>query len=833
MSDKVNGMGKDNFLTVNAKTTFIGTPQPITICSGASIVIQGDVESPVPNSYSWEVLQGSTWVVAPGAANGADYQPVLLVNTGNSNIIYSIRRKIVTAGATAYDSFYDVTVLTTAAITNNVITSPATAVFCSTGSVATITGSTPTGGIGGFVYQWQFSTDNVNFANIPGANGVDYIPGAVTVTTYYRRVVAASCTVPVISNSISITILSGLSNNVITAPVINSFCLSGDPAAITGNTPSGGSGLYTYQWQSSTDAVNFTDIAGATSIDYDPATIFTTMFYRRLATTSGCAVPVYSNVVIINILPTVTNNVITAPVVASFCVIGSPSAIIGNTPNGGNGGYTYQWQISTDGLTFTDISAATTKDYVPAAINATTYYRRVAVSGSCIVPITSNTITLTITPLPTPPVMAPTSTTICPGSVSTFSIINAQAGAIYNWYDSAAKTNLLYTGTSYTTPPLYTTTILYIENSNGSCSSASSTVQIIVLPPPTAPLLVNSSITTCPGSSATLTLASPQAGYIYNWYTAASGGTPVFTGTSFTTPALLATTSYYVEATSVTGCISTSRTSATVSMPALDPITVQGASVCPGSSATLSATSASLNATMSWYTTQTGGTPIYTGNTFTTPALTVDTRYYVEATNNTTGCISPSRELVQAIILQPLTAPVVNVDAATNSSVTFKWQPVMGATAYLISLDNGATYVSPSTGAAALTETITGLQLNQSVTIFVEAVGVTACQVSPATAATGVTISQTDEIFVPNAFTPNGDGKNDIIYVRSQSIKTLKFYVYSQWGELLFSTTDTSGGWDGTFKGTKEPVGVYVYYLTAEMQNGQEVSKKGTIALLK
>jgi gliding motility-associated-like protein len=148
-------------------------------------------------------------------------------------------------------------------------------------------------------------------------------------------------------------------------------------------------------------------------------------------------------------------------------------------------------------------------------------------------------------------------------------------------------------------------------------------------------------------------------------------------------------------------------------------------------------------------------------------------------------------------------------------------------------LDNGATYVSPSNGATAVTETITGLKLNQSVTILVEAVGATACQVSPATAATGIAASQTDDIFVPNAFTPNGDGKNDIIYVRSQSIKSLKFYVYSQWGELLFSATDQNSGWDGTFKGTKEPVGVYVYYLTAEMFNGHEVSKKGTITLLK
>jgi gliding motility-associated-like protein len=797
-------------------------------------LIRGDVETPVPDTFSWEVLQGSSWVSAPGINNGADYPPTLLINTTSSNIIYNIRRKIVTSGVTSYDSFYDVTVLTTAPIGNDVITSPAVSVFCTSGNVATITGSTPTGGIGGFVYQWQFSTDNVNFANLAGETGIDYTPGLLTTTTYFRRVVAGSCTVPVISNTLSINILTGLTNNVIAPPAVNSFCLNGDPASITGNTPSGGNGLNVYQWQSSTDAVNFTDITGATSKDYDPPTISTTTFYRRLATAGVCTAPVYSNVVIINILPTVGNNVITPPAVASFCIVGSPATISGTTPTGGNGGYTYQWQVSTDSLTFTDIPLATTKDYLPPVVVATTFFRRIAVSGSCVLPITSNVVTIKIKPLPTAPIMAPTSTTICPGSVSTFSIVNVQSGSVYNWYDSPAKTTLLYTGTSYTTPPLFTSTVLYIENVSGSCSSASSTVQITVLPPPTAPLLVNNAVTICPGSSATLSIAGPQAGFIYNWYTAPTGGTPVYTGTTFITPALLVNTTYYVEATSTsTGCISAGRTTATVSMPAADPILTQDASVCPGNSATLLATTASANATMNWYTSATGGTPIYTGNTFTTPALTVDTHYYVEATNNTTGCVSPSRQLVQAQILQPLTTPVVTVDATTSSSVSFSWASVPGATGYLVSTDNGATYTVPSSGSAGLTHMVTGLQLNQSVTILVEAIGVTACQVSPAGTATGAAYNQTDAIYVPNAFTPNGDGKNDLIYVRSQSIKTLKFYVYSQWGELLFSSTDLNAGWDGTYKGAKEPVGVYVYYLTAQMLNGNEVSKKGTITLLK
>ncbi len=72
-----------------------------------------------------------------------------------------------------------------------------------------------------------------------------------------------------------------------------------------------------------------------------------------------------------------------------------------------------------------------------------------------------------------------------------------------------------------------------------------------------------------------------------------------------------------------------------------------------------------------------------------------------------------------------------------------------------------------------------------------------------------------------------------MVHVHSEGIKTMKFSVYDQWGEMIFSTSNLTDGWDGTFKGTKEPVGVYVYYVSAVMNNGQQVSKRGTITLLR
>ncbi|RYE20122.1 MAG: gliding motility-associated C-terminal domain-containing protein, partial [Sphingobacteriaceae bacterium] len=88
-------------------------------------------------------------------------------------------------------------------------------------------------------------------------------------------------------------------------------------------------------------------------------------------------------------------------------------------------------------------------------------------------------------------------------------------------------------------------------------------------------------------------------------------------------------------------------------------------------------------------------------------------------------------------------------------------------------------------------------------------------------------------VWVPNAFTPNSDGSNETLHVYGNTIKTLNFTIYSHWGELLFNSTSVADGWDGTYKGAVQPVGVYVYVLEATTNDGQTVRLKGTINLIK
>lgn len=86
---------------------------------------------------------------------------------------------------------------------------------------------------------------------------------------------------------------------------------------------------------------------------------------------------------------------------------------------------------------------------------------------------------------------------------------------------------------------------------------------------------------------------------------------------------------------------------------------------------------------------------------------------------------------------------------------------------------------------------------------------------------------------VPNAFTPNGDGKNDKVAVRGFGIIKVNFRIYNRWGQLVFQSTDPSQGWDGYYQGRLQPMDVYGYTLEVEMYTGERFTKKGDITLLR
>ena len=89
------------------------------------------------------------------------------------------------------------------------------------------------------------------------------------------------------------------------------------------------------------------------------------------------------------------------------------------------------------------------------------------------------------------------------------------------------------------------------------------------------------------------------------------------------------------------------------------------------------------------------------------------------------------------------------------------------------------------------------------------------------------------DIFVPTGFTPNNDGRNDVLRVIGTTVKKLEFGIYNRWGERIFYTTDILRGWDGRVKGQQQDPGMFAYYVKAELLDGSVRIKKGTIMLIR
>jgi gliding motility-associated-like protein len=88
-------------------------------------------------------------------------------------------------------------------------------------------------------------------------------------------------------------------------------------------------------------------------------------------------------------------------------------------------------------------------------------------------------------------------------------------------------------------------------------------------------------------------------------------------------------------------------------------------------------------------------------------------------------------------------------------------------------------------------------------------------------------------IYIPNAFSPNGDNENDVLYVRGELIASMIFRIFDRWGEMVFESRERNLGWDGTFRGRKLDPDVYDYYLEAECIDGENSIIKGNVTLLK
>jgi gliding motility-associated-like protein len=96
-----------------------------------------------------------------------------------------------------------------------------------------------------------------------------------------------------------------------------------------------------------------------------------------------------------------------------------------------------------------------------------------------------------------------------------------------------------------------------------------------------------------------------------------------------------------------------------------------------------------------------------------------------------------------------------------------------------------------------------------------------------------VTINVILDFTVPNAFTPNGDGLNDLFQISADFLESVTLEVFNRWGDLVYRSEELGKGWDGTFDGSEQEIGTYIYKVNAVTISGQELIKTGTVSLLR
>lgn len=192
---------------------------------------------------------------------------------------------------------------------------------------------------------------------------------------------------------------------------------------------------------------------------------------------------------------------------------------------------------------------------------------------------------------------------------------------------------------------------------------------------------------------------------------------------------------------------------------------------------------------------------------------------------STNGCPSLTNDTVSVTMLPPVsvfagndTNVVINqplqlnaVDVRNSGFTSYSWSPGFGL--------NNATVQNP---VALLTD---------GITYRVTARTADGCEASDDIR---IQVFKQADIYVPTAFTPNKDGRNDVLHVIPVGMRELKnFTVYNRWGQIVFTTSNPAIGWNGQFNGVDQDSNVFVWSATGTDLSGKPVFKKGTVTLIR
>lgn len=394
-----------------------------------------------------------------------------------------------------------------------------------------------------------------------------------------------------------------------------------------------------------------------------------------------------------------------------------------------------------------------------------------------------------------------TNPNICDSTIFQFSDLSIATNSnIVSWAwdfgdgNTSALQNPLH---NYTIAGPFNVTLIVTSNT-GKSDTFSQTITAIANYPTIQASASSASV--CLGDPITLTATG---GLSYNWSNGIQNGIQFVPNSSAT---------YTVIGTDANGCTGTSNVSITVINPLIINLNNNPPIICIGDTSTISASGA-----LSFTWSPTMNTTINGINNF-AAYPTQSTTYTVTGTD-ANGCTGTATTLVEVVDKIEVVASKSNdiecgmaqIQLSATGASLYTWSPAATLSNPNAALTNASPnqqttyYVTGSTGSCQDTDSITVYFYNNT----------------------------EGSIFIPNAFTPNGDGNNDCFGIKHNAkFKSYYFAIYNRWGERVFESDSPQYCWDGNYRTKPSEGGTYFYFLRAESNCGT-IFKKGDVVLIR
>ena len=646
-------------------------------------------------------------------------------------------------------------------------------------STPTISASGPTTICAGesVVLTSSSATGNQWYQNgnlIPSSTGSTYT--ATTSGTYTVIVTQNGCS-SLPSAGITVTVNAVPASPTISTNAATSFCAGGN---VTLSATPGTA----YQWYNNGNAMS-----GGITQNWTASNSGT---FTVAVQNNGCwSSPSASTVVTVNPLPTAPTATVTQPT----CSVSTGTITVSSSTSG--------LLFSIDGMNY---GSGIFNNIAPSTYNLTA---KDAATG-CISSATTVVVNGAPSAPATPAIAAGGPLTFCSGNSVVLTCVYPLS-TLTQWYkDGVAipgEINMTYTATSAGS---YTVELI----TNGCASPISAPIVITVNPIPNTPIInASGPLTICGNGNVALTSSASSGNQWYLNGNILNGET----GSTYTATA----SGNYTVITTANGCTSSASAAIVVAinpLPATPTVTTSGSTTfCAGGNVILTSSAASGN---QWY----RDGILLNGVTAPTYTATTSGVYTVVVTSG--GCTSSASAGTTVTVNAAPAIPVITANGPTSFCQD---QSVLLQTTYVA----GYTYQWYKNGVAEAGATKDTLRVKTEGFFTVRVTNAVGCS-SQVSAPTQTKITCHNPIFVPDVFTSNGDGVNDVIKPIAPGIVKLRcFKVFNRWGNLIFETTDLNKGWDGKYKGAIQPADTYLWLVEGTDANGTLIKKTGMLTLVR